>query len=581
MIKTLGVHGCLFLSSISCRFIFFIWFKMSKMKTLIESTDIPEFKTVLENWDDSHSPDEAANEIAKLLKGQQPKVFLTWLIELSDQQISPGKFKLKKDIIQESVRLLGDILVEKSNEVTTTNPPHTLSCSVCASKAQQDFTKAMAGLGEDVHKIIQTFVDLKMHWICNQCKDKLENKGEVDCGAIQNDEEQTKLSDAAEDETISLREASISLKIGTDSKDEAVNHLVQTTTRTQQTQTLHKQTNNQEVQTIIQETENQEMLHELEKEQLQLVEKTSIVMESNEAVVDLIATKNNSTQTDKISEGEEEYRKKIEREVQIAYEIKMVQEKQKRSKELSKKGELKQNLELEKCQLEMEKTKLELEKHDLFVEKFDIDRFGLYRVRKTFNPKQQKDSGSDLEKKVGKLRNKLEKILDNGGDWRDTMDILKKLDDLEDLNLQILTSTKIVWTVNDIRRYSRHPEVVEFARKVVKRLNRIMPKNYRSKGKEQCKTSSKYREDFSPERNNDYREDNHKKHKSKAPSVLETIGISDSEEEKENKAKQPNKVIQNFTKSFDNLQIMDQSKKQKSESDVIHVCDVGCINGHK
>merc|ERR1719319_1036495 len=261
----------------------------------------------------------------------------------------------------------------------------------------------------------------------------------------------------------------------------------------------------------------------------------------------------------------------------------MVQEKQKRSKELSKKGELKQHSELDKCQLEMEKTKLELEKHDLFVEKYDIDCFGLYRVRKIFNPKHQKDSGSDLEKNVGKLRNKLEKILDNGGDWRDTMDILKKLDKLEDLNLQILTSTKIVWTVNDIRRYSRHPEVVEFARKVVKRLNRIVPKNYRSKGKDQSKTS-KDREEVSPERNHHYRgkyQDNHRTHKSKSPSVLETIEISDSEEEKENKAKQPNKNIQNFTKSFDNLQIMDQSKKQKSERDVIHVCDVGCINGHK
>merc|ERR1719319_1434989 len=234
MIKALRVHGCLLLSSISCSFIFVIWLKMSKIKTLIESTDIPEFKNVLENWDDSHSPDEAANEIAKLLKGQQPKVFLTWLIELSDQQISPGKFKLKKDIIQESVRLLGDILVEKSNEVTTTNPPHTLSCSVCASKAQQDFTKAMAGLREDIHKIIQTCVDLKMHWICSQCKDKLENKGEVECGEIQLEEEQTKLSDAAEDETISLREASISLEIGTDAKDETVNHLVQTIAITQQ-----------------------------------------------------------------------------------------------------------------------------------------------------------------------------------------------------------------------------------------------------------------------------------------------------------------------------------------------------------
>merc|ERR1719319_435106 len=238
MIKTLGVHGCLFLSSISCRFIFFIFLKMSKMKTLIESTDIPEFKTVLENWDDSHSPDEAANEIAKLLKGQQPKVFLTWLIELSDQQISPGKFKLKKDIIQESVRLLGDILAEKSIAVTTTNPPQTLSCSVCASPAQQDFNKAMAGLGEDVDKIIQTFVDLKMHWICSQCKDKLENKGEAECRAIQNEEQ--KMSDFAEDETI--REASISLEIGTASKDQTVNQSVQTITITQQTETLKKQT---------------------------------------------------------------------------------------------------------------------------------------------------------------------------------------------------------------------------------------------------------------------------------------------------------------------------------------------------
>merc|ERR1719319_398492 len=163
------------------------------------------------------------------------------------------------------------------------------------------------------------------------------------------------------------------------------------------------------------------------------------------------------------------------------------------------------------------------------------------------------------------------------------MDILKKLDKLEDLNLQILTSTKIVWTVNDIRRYSRHPEVVEFARKVVKRLNRIMPKNYRSERKDQRKTSSKDREEVSPEQNHDYRgkyKENHTTHKSKAPSVLETIEISDSEEEKENKRKQPNKDIQNFAKTFDNLQIMDQDKMQKSERDGIHVCDVGCINGH-
>lgn len=603
---------------------------MSKVGTLIEETDVPEFKNVLQNWDGSQCSNETANEMSKILKGQQPKAFLTWLIQLSGQDISPSNFKLKKDVIQECIRLLEDILLEdKSKDDEVNNEVTLLSCSVCKDPVQEDF------LGEDIQKLTKTIIELKLNWICSKCKSMFENIKGVEIEKIEQKKEDTQnLENKNESDKNNHDKDEMDLnsqgthQVAMDTvpgKHEAIDQGIQTVTvieMAKETQTTKKETKNEGMQTLDQG------LEKLNKQIQKLNQKEQVNSKSDEhkentnedlLAVNVVAeTMNNSTQTETEpvianeldEERREEIRKKIEREVEIAYEIKMAQEKIKKVEETINKRELKQHLELDKCQLEMERTKLELAKHDIFVEKqqngenkenssqntlynallTQIEKTSLKRFEEKRNPRE---SVSKVEKDVLSIRKDLENIIDYGGDWRKTMDLLEKLYKVDDINLQTLTSTKIAWTVNDLRRYTRHPEVRDFARKVAKRFNKIMPKNYRDDYDQDHYKTSKLKKNLSPKRDPYYRkksqndQDHQKIAKLLSPSRDPFVRRKSETDQNILKPisklpqKQHEKEFQNFTKTFENLQILDAAKIPNVVNDVAHICSVACINGHK
>jgi len=91
------------------------------------------------------------------------------------------------------------------------------------------------------------------------------------------------------------------------------------------------------------------------------------------------------------------------------------------------------------------------------------------------------------EEQVIAIRKKLEAVLETGGTNKKTLELLRSLEKLSDINmflaeginLSILTSTKIGWTVNDIRKNSTDYDVVELAKVLIKKWKKIVPENYR------------------------------------------------------------------------------------------------------
>merc|ERR1719319_986731 len=377
--------------------------KMSKIKELLGLAEISEFKTVLENWDSSISSNEAENEMGKVLKGQQPKAFLNWLLTFKDKEIPQKKIKLKKDIIRESVKLLEEILLEEndsddSNKPTDSQHPATsLQCSVCKTSVLQEGSKDIEG--KDIDAMMQALDQLKMHWICVDCKQKLDNnKNNKSVGkdALQYLENQTKSlqlntgseeSDSTETETIlEDKERRNTAEI------ERTEIETQTVTTSIEAQTEEIQTTNMHTQTIAEETTQtipEETTQTIAEETTTKTEQTTITEETTSEKTPtkdvqkprkLVETKNNSTQTlekEQISLGEkqieDEYRKQIAREVQVAHDLKKSKEKQKTLKISSRKPDHKQQKEKDLEKHEMEKTNLELDKHNLFMEKYKTD----------------------------------------------------------------------------------------------------------------------------------------------------------------------------------------------------------------
>lgn len=159
---------------------------------------------------------------------------------------------------------------------------------------------------------------------------------------------------------------------------------------------------------------------------------------------------------------------------------------------------------------------------------------------------------TDTEKEVSHIRNRLEHIIDKGGDWRKTMDLLKRLDRLDNIDLQILTSSKIVWTVNDLQRYSRHPEVTDFARRIARRWKRITPNDHRERKSQDDYKISKYPENKLPSREYGYRE--------KSQDYQKTSKYKEYKD-KELSSKEQRGAYENVTKTFETLRIEGKVKK--------------------
>merc|ERR1719319_1971454 len=306
--------------------------KMSKIKELLGLAEISEFKTVLENWDSSVLSNEAENEMGKVLKGQQPKAFLNWLLTFKDKEIPQKKIKLKKDIIRESVKLLEEILLEEhdsdhSNKPTDSQHPATsLQCSVCKTSVLQEGSKDIEG--KDIDAMMQALDQLKMHWICVDCKQKLDNNKSVGKHALQYLENQTKSlqlntgseeSDSTEIETIlEDKERKNTAEIERTEIETQTEIETLTVTTSVEAQTEEIQTTNMHTQTIAEET-----TQTIPEETTTKTEQTTTTEETtSEKPRKSVETKNNSTQTlekEQISLGEkqieDEYRKQIAREV--------------------------------------------------------------------------------------------------------------------------------------------------------------------------------------------------------------------------------------------------------------------------
>jgi len=98
------------------------------------------------------------------------------------------------------------------------------------------------------------------------------------------------------------------------------------------------------------------------------------------------------------------------------------------------------------------------------------------------------------EDEVSSIRRQLEKITE-GGDTTQALDLLKSLGEL-DINLPILTKTRIGMTVNALRKSSQDEETVTLAKSLIKSWKKLVPENAEKKEKkeEERKASSERKE---------------------------------------------------------------------------------------
>jgi len=87
----------------------------------------------------------------------------------------------------------------------------------------------------------------------------------------------------------------------------------------------------------------------------------------------------------------------------------------------------------------------------------------------------QRANMSKAQDEVLSIRRKLEKMTENG-DQDQAMDLLSRLRDI-DMNLSILTNTRIGMTVNALRKSSSDSEVISQAKSLIKAWKKFVPEN--------------------------------------------------------------------------------------------------------
>jgi len=79
-----------------------------------------------------------------------------------------------------------------------------------------------------------------------------------------------------------------------------------------------------------------------------------------------------------------------------------------------------------------------------------------------------------VEDEVLSIRKKLEKMTSEGADQTLALDLLNALGKL-DINLQVLTSTRIGMTVNALRKSSKDEEIITLAKSLIKTWKKFVP----------------------------------------------------------------------------------------------------------
>jgi len=90
------------------------------------------------------------------------------------------------------------------------------------------------------------------------------------------------------------------------------------------------------------------------------------------------------------------------------------------------------------------------------------------------------------EEEVLSVRKQLERMSGEGADQTQALDLLKALGKLE-IDLQILTSTRIGMTVNALRKSSRDEEVIMLAKSLIKTWKKYLEPGDKEKKKEEVK----------------------------------------------------------------------------------------------
>jgi len=91
------------------------------------------------------------------------------------------------------------------------------------------------------------------------------------------------------------------------------------------------------------------------------------------------------------------------------------------------------------------------------------------------------------EERVTEFKEQLDKIVRQGDSHQKALDILRALETLKAVNLDILRKTQIGWVVNDLRKTSRDPEVVRLSKDILKTWKKVVPE---SEDNRKRKTSS-------------------------------------------------------------------------------------------
>lgn len=99
---------------------------------------------------------------------------------------------------------------------------------------------------------------------------------------------------------------------------------------------------------------------------------------------------------------------------------------------------------------------------------------------------------SALQEEVMDIRKKLEKMTETG-DHTQAMDLLQRLSDI-DMNLSILTHTRIGMTVNALRKSSTENEVISQAKSLIKMWKKFVPDSGEKKEKKEKDSSNNGKE---------------------------------------------------------------------------------------
>lgn len=79
------------------------------------------------------------------------------------------------------------------------------------------------------------------------------------------------------------------------------------------------------------------------------------------------------------------------------------------------------------------------------------------------------------EERVVEFKEQLEKIVKHGESDAKAIDILRSIETLKAINLEILKTTQIGWVVNDLRKTSSNPEVIRLSKDILKTWKKIVP----------------------------------------------------------------------------------------------------------